>query len=208
MKLYMEDDPAPNPRRVRLFLAEKGLSVPEVRVPLRHGAHKAPEHLARNPLGQVPTLELDDGTCLSETISICRYLDALHPAPPLFGEGALEQAQVDQWIRRVEFTLMSPAGMFWRHAHPLTAKILTQFKDFGESNREGYRARSLWFDAQLADRRTWLAGDRYSMADIVLLTTVDFATWIGLELPAEAAALAAWRDRVMARPAMATVTDA
>ena len=91
MKLYMEDDPAPNPRRVRLFLAEKGLSVAEVRLPLRHGAHKSPEHLARNPLGQVPTLELDDGTCLSETISICRYLEALHPASPLFGEGGEDQ---------------------------------------------------------------------------------------------------------------------
>jgi glutathione S-transferase len=202
LKLYMEDDPAPNPRRVRLFLAEKGLAIPEVRVPLRQGAHKSPEHLARNPLGQVPTLELDDGTCLSETVSICRYLEALHPEPPLFGRTALEQAQVDQWIRRVEFTLMTPVGMFWRHAHPLTARLLTQFKDFGESNRESVRRAMLWFDRQLSDGRPWLAGETYGMADIALLTTVDFATWIGLETPAEAGALQDWRRRAAERPGL------
>lgn len=203
MKLYMEDDPAPNPRRVRLFLAEKGVAVPEVRVPLRKRAHKSPEHLARNPLGQVPTLELDDGTFLSETVSICRYLESLHPEPPLFGRAALEQAQVDQWIRRVELQLMTPVAMFWRHAHPLTAPLLTQFTDFGESNRETVRRVLSWFDGQLGDGRTWLAGETYTMADIVLLTTVDFATWIGLETPAAAGALRDWRERAAGRPALA-----
>lgn len=202
MKLYMEDDPAPNPRRVRLFLAEKGVSVPEVRVPLRERAHKSPEHMARNPLGQVPTLELDDGTHLSETVSICRYLESLHPEPPLFGRTALEQAQVDQWIRRVEFQLMTPVGMFWRHAHPLTARLLTQHKDFGESNRELGRRAMLWFDGQL-DGRDWLAGEAFTMADIALLTTVDFANWIGLETPGEAARLLAWRKRAAHRPTLA-----
>lgn len=202
MKLYTEDDPAPNPRRVRLFLAEKGVSIEEVRVPLREGAHKSPEHRARNPAGQVPTLELDDGTTLSETVAICRYLDSVYPNPPMFGRDALEQAQVDQWIRRVEFQLMTPVGMFWRHAHPLTARLLTQFKDFGESNRETVRRGMLWFDSQLAGRDYLATGD-FTIADIALLTTVDFANWIGLETPEQAANLRAWRDRCMNRPALA-----
>lgn len=198
----MENDPAPNPRRVRLFMTEKGISIPEVRTPLRDRAHKSPEFLAKNPLGQVPVLELDNGVCISETISICRYLEALHPEPPLFGGTPLEQAEVDQWIRRVEFTLMTPVGMFWRHAHPLTARLIDQHKDFGESNREIAARAVLWFDGQLAGR-TWLASDAFSMADIVLLTTLDFAEWIGLKTPAEAERVKAWRDRVRARPAFA-----
>ena len=200
MRIFTEDDPAPNPRRVRLFLAEKGVTIPEVRVPLREGAHKSSEHRARNPAGQVPTLELDDGTYLSETVAICRYLDSLYPDPPMFGRTALEQAQVDQWIRRVELQLMTPVAMFWRHAHPRTAGLLTQFKDFGESNRETARRSMLWFDGQLGGR-DFLATADYTMADITLLTTVDFAQWIGLETPAEAANLQAWRERVMRRPA-------
>lgn len=206
MKLYMEDDPAPNPRRVRLYLAAKGLTLPEERVPLRSGAHKSPEHIARNPAGQVPTLELDDGAHLSETVSICRYLESLHPEPPMFGRTALEQAQVDQWIRRVEFQLMTPVGMFWRHAHPLTARLLTQHKDFGESNRETVRRSMLWFDRQLAGRE-WLVTGDYTMADICLQTTVDFAEWIGLAVPEEAEALKAWRQRVAA-PERARVVEA
>ncbi len=198
----MENDPAPNPRRVRLFLAEKRVGVPEERVPLRAGAHKSPEFLAKNPAGQVPALELDNGTVIAETISICRYLESLHPEPPLFGRTAVEQALVDQWIRRAEFQLMTPVAMFWRHAHPLTAPLLTQYKDFGESNRETARRGMLWFDRQFADGRPWLAGEAFTMADIALLSTVDFAHWIGLEAPAEAAALRGWRDRVNARPAL------
>jgi glutathione S-transferase len=199
VRIFTEDDPAPNPRRVRLFLAEKGVTIPEVRVPLREGAHKSDEHRARNPAGQVPTLELDDGTYLSETVAICRYLDSLYPDPPMFGRTALEQAQVDQWIRRVELQLMTPVAMFWRHAHPLTARLLTQFKDFGESNRETVRRSMLWFDGQIGGR-DYLATPDYTMADIALLTTVDFAEWIGLEIPVEAANLRAWRQRTAGRP--------
>ena len=202
MRLYTEADPAPNPRRVRLFLAEKGVEIEEVHVPLRERAHKSPEHLARNPTGQVPTLELDDGRFLSETVSICRYLESLHPEPPMFGRNALEQALVDQWIRRVELQLMTPVAMYWRHAHPLTAKLLTQFTDFGQSNVETVRRVMLWFDRQL-EGRTYLATADFTMADICLLTTIDFAGWIGLETPNEAANIKAWRERCVNRPALA-----
>ena len=203
MIFYGERNPAPNPRRVRIFIAEKGIDLPETRVALHKREHKSDEHRARNSLGQVPTLVLDDGTAISESVSICRYLESLHPTPSLFGETALEQATVDMWIRRIEFQLMTPVGMFWRHAHPLTAALLTQFQDFGESNRETYGRVLLWLDRELADGRAFLAGERYSMADIVALTTIDFATFTGLEVPADAPHLRAWLDRVSARPSAA-----
>ena len=202
MKLYDENNPAPNPRRVRIFLAEKGVTVPLVRVAMRKGEHKSPEHKARNSLGQLPTLELDDGTTISESVSICRYLETLHPAPSLFGSAPLDSARIDMMLRRVEFQMMTPVGMFWRHAHPLTAALLTQFKDFGESNRAHYASACRWLDREIAGR-AFIAGDAYSMADIVALTTIDFAAFTGLEMPAECAALKDWHTRVSARPSAA-----
>ncbi len=202
MILYGAPMPAPNPRRVRIFLAEKGIDLPETPVDMRKREHKSPEHRARNSLGQVPTLELDDGTCISETVSICRYFEETQPDPPLFGTSAVEKALVDMWIRRIEFTVMSPVGNFWRHAHPFTAALLTQFKDFGESNRETYAGAQRWLDRELAER-PFLAGEAYTMADICLLSTVDFATWIGLPLADEHASLKAWHARVSTRPSAA-----
>ena len=202
MILYGERNPAPNPRRVRIFLAEKGIDLPETRVSMRDREHKSPEHKARNSLGQLPTLELDDGTMISESVSICRYLEAIHPEPSLFGATPLEQAGIDMWIRRIEFQLMTPIGMYWRHAHPFTAALLTQHKDFGESNRASTVAVLAWLDRELSDGRDYLAGD-YSMADIVGQTTLDFADFIGLESPAELTHVAAWRARLAARPSAA-----
>ncbi|HZZ34566.1 MAG TPA: glutathione S-transferase, partial [Caulobacteraceae bacterium] len=144
MKLYGAPMPAPNPRRVRIFLAEKGVDLPETPVDLMKREHKSPEHVARNSLGQVPTLELDDGTMISETVAICRYFEETNPEPSLFGKTPAEKANVDMWVRRIEFQLMSPVGNFWRHAHPFTAKLLTQFKDFGESNRQAYSNAQKW----------------------------------------------------------------
>jgi glutathione S-transferase len=200
MKLYGETNPAPNPRRVRIFAAEKGLDLPEIRVALRKGEHKSPEHKARNSLGQVPVLELEDGETICESVAICRYIEALHPTPPLFGSSALEQARVDMWTRRIEFQIMIPVAMYWRHAHPLTASLLVQNRDFGESNKPIAGKSMLWLDRELADGRPWLAGDAFSMADIVALTTIDFAGFIGLDVPEEAVALKAWRERASARP--------
>lgn len=199
MILYGAPNPAPNPRRVRIFLAEKGVELPETPLNLMAREHKSPEHRARNSLGQVPTLVLDDGTAISETVAICRYLDELHPEPPMFGETPLQRALTDMWIRRIEFVVMNPVGMFWRHAHPRTAALLTQYKDFGESNREAYASGLRWLDRELAER-PFIAGESYGMADICALTTVDFADWIGLPLPDEFANVKAWRARVSARP--------
>lgn len=200
MKLYGAPKPAPNPRRVRMFLAEKGIALEETPVDLMKREHKAPEFVAKNSLGQVPTLELDDGTVIAETVAICRYFEELHPEPPFFGRTAVEKAKVDMWIRRVEFQLMQPVGMFWRHAHPLTAALIHQYKDFGESNRAAYSRAQAWLDDEIADGRPFIAGEAISMADICALSTVDFAHWIGLDLDAERANLIGWHERMKARP--------
>jgi len=199
MILYGAPMPAPNPRRVRMFLAEKGIELAETRVDMMKREHKSPEFRAKNSMGQIPTLELDDGTCISETVAICRYFEELHPTPALFGGTAVEKALVDQWVRRVEFAVMMPVGNFWRHAHPRTAALLTQFKDFGESNKATYQGAQKFLNREL-EGREFLATDGLTMADICLLSTVDFADWIGLPVEEEFGNLVAWRARMKARP--------
>lgn len=215
MKLYSARDPAPNPRRVRLFAAEKGIALDQVMLDLLKLEHKSADHLARNSLGQVPVLEveLDDGggkTYLTETVAICRYLDALHPdkAPHLFGRTPLEQAKVDMWIRRVEFRIGEPIKHFWVHGHPATAKLLVQHRPYGKSNRAVLARAVAWLDGELADGRRWLAGDgddSFSMADIAAVTFLDFAKLIGLDPLGDEASgpknVRAWYARVTARPA-------
>jgi glutathione S-transferase len=199
MKLYGSPTPAPNPRRVRIFLAEKGIDLPETRIDLMKREHKAPDHMARNSLGQVPTLELDDGETISETVAICRYFEEIQPEPSLFGRTAIEKARVDMWVRRAEFQLMVPVSNYWRHFHPRTAALLTQYKDFGESNVEAYARSQRWLDGELA-RRPFIAGDAFSMADICALSIVDFAALIGLPIDPEQKNLVAWHERVTSRP--------
>jgi glutathione S-transferase len=197
---YDAPNPAPNPRRVRIFLAEKGITVPTKELSIIKGEHKAPEFTAKYPQGQLPVLELDDGRVLGESIAICRYLESLHPEPPLFGTDALSIAETDMWIRRVEFTLMNPIGQVWMHTHPFTARVVVpQYTEFGESNRPKALAAMKRLDEALQGRE-YLAGDAYSMADVVLLTTIDFAAFIGMPMPDDLSALRAWHDRVSARP--------
>jgi len=203
MLFYDAANPAPNPRRVRIFLAEKGVTVPMKTVSMMSGEHKAPDFLALNPLGQVPALVLDDGSVIAESIAICRYFEALHPDPPLFGRGAEQIAAIDMWMRRVELRLGTPLAMVWQHTHPFTARVVVpQYKDFGESNRAKVTAAMRFLDAALADRE-WLAGDSYSIADIVLLTTIDFAAFIEMGVPDDMPHLANWHARASARPSAA-----
>jgi glutathione S-transferase len=202
MKLYGAPKPAPNPRRVRMFLAEKGIDLTETPVDLGKREHKSPEYREMNSLGQVPTLILDDGTAISETVAICRYFEEIQPEPSLFGKTAAEKANVDMWVRRIEFQLMTPVGNFWRHAHPRTAGLLNQFKGFGESNRAAYSSAQRWLDGELAGRN-FIAGDAFSVADICALSTVDFAHWIGLDIDADRPNLSAWHERIKARPSAA-----
>jgi glutathione S-transferase len=207
MILYSAPNPAPNPRRVLLYLAEKGLTVPVTNLSMYKREHKASEFLAKNGRGQLPTLELDDGTIISESISICRYFEALNPSPPMFGTTPLEIAHIDMWLRRVEMVLMTPVGAVWVHTHPLTAKLLTQFRDWGEDNRPRALDAMRWFDTQLAEKH-YLAGENYSIADIVLLTTIDFAGFIGVPIPPECTHLIDWHSRVSARPNAVAVAAA
>ena len=204
MKLYDEAMPAPNPRKVRIYLAEKGLAVPTERVRMMKREHKAPEFLAKNSLGQVPVLELDDGAFLSESVAICRYFEALHPTPPLFGSDAREQAFVEMWIRRAEFRLWSPMGQVWINDDPRTAVVNpTQFPEYGQKNRKVVTHAMRWIDGELADGREWLAGANYSMADIVLICGIDFAKFVHMDMPGDAVHLRAWHARVSARPSAA-----
>ena len=203
MLLYDSANPAPNPRRVRIFLAEKGVTVPMRDVSIAKREQKADAYMALNPLGQTPSLELDNGTVLTESVAICRYFEALHPDPPLFGIGARNLAEVDMWTRRVELRLMTPLGMVWAHTHPFTARVVKpQYTEFGESQRPRVVAAMGEFDRAL-EGREWLDGERYTIADIALLTTIDFARFVGMDMPAELASLAAWHARASARPSAA-----
>src|SRR5271163_3348568 len=202
MKLYNENNPAPNPRRVRIFLAEKAISIPLVHVPMREGAHKTPEFRAKNSLGQLPVLELDDGSTLSESIAICRYLEELHPQPALFGDDAWQRAQVEMWMRRIEFVLMSRIGAVWVNTHKYTAHLGTQYKDYGEASRIRAINSMHWLNDEMAGRE-FIAADKYSMADIVALTTIDFGAFIGIQMPEELLHLRTWHARVSGRASAA-----
>ena len=199
MLLYDSLNPAPNPRRVRIFAAEKGieLSSKEVSIPRRE--QKAPDYVAKNPRGQTPILELDDGTVIAESVAIMRYLEAEHPDPPLFGTTAREIAEIEMWNRRVEMILMPAIAAVWVHTHPFTAALPGRNAEWGESNRPRVVEGMRFFDESL-EGREYLAGSAFSAADILLLTTVDFAKFIGLDMPSECANLLRWHERVSARP--------
>ena len=200
MLLYDAPMPAPNPRRVRIYLAEKGLSVPMQSLSILAGEHKGADFVAKYPAGQLPVLELDDGRMIGETIAICRYFEALHPDPPLFGTDPASIAEVEMWTRRVELNYGAAIRNIWIHTHPLTARVVKQqFTEFGESNRPLAHAAMMVFDTALR-KTAFLAGDTYSMADIALLSTMDFGLFIGVPIPQEADALKAWHDNVSARP--------
>lgn len=201
MKLYTENYPAPNPRKVHIYLAEKGIEVERVHTRMMERMHKAPDFLAKNSLGQVPVLETDDGRFLSESIAICRYFEALHPTPPLFGRSPFEMAEVEMWIRRAEFRLWNPMGQIWINADPRTAAVNPkQFKDYGEHSKNILAGAMKWLDKELSGGGQYLVGDYFSMADIVLLCGIDFGRFIHQQIPDDCTHLKAWHARVSARP--------
>lgn len=202
MLFFDSPNPAPNPRRVRIFAAEKGIALPtqEVSIPARE--HKAPEFLALNPRGQTPALQLDDGTVIAESVAICRYLEGLQPEPPLFGRDPKEQALIEMWNRRVEMVLMPPVGAVWVHTHKFTERLPGRIAEWGEANRPRIVDAMRFFDASL-EGREFLAADHYTVADILLLCTIDFSTFIGMPVPDDLTHLSAWHARVSARPSAA-----
>lgn len=199
MKLY-DAGRAPNPRRVRIFLAEKGLSVPVAPVDLGRLEHQAPAFIAVNPLKQTPALELEDGTILTESIAICRYFEELHPEPPLFGLGPLGRAQVEMWQRRMEFGLLGTIAAVFRHLHPAMAQMeVPQVAAWGETNKPKVMEFLSLLDRHLSER-TFVCGEAFSVADITGLVAMDFMKPARLSLPAELANVRRWHDQVAARP--------
>jgi glutathione S-transferase len=202
MKLYTENYPAPNPRKVRFYLAEKGLlDLPEhIRVNILERAHKTPDFIAKNSLGQLPVLEIDDGQYICESLAICRYFEALHPKPALFGDAPLERALIEMWIRRAEFRLWSPMGQVWINDDDRTSRVNPhQFKEYGALNRKHVANAVAWFNAEMRDGRAYLAG-QFSMADIVLVCGLDFAKFVKMEIPVDCTHLTAWHARMKERP--------
>jgi glutathione S-transferase len=199
MKLF-DGGRAPNPRRVRVFLAEKGITVPLVPVDMGAMGHKGDELSLRNPLQRLPVLELDDGTILTESIAICRYFEALHSEPALFGTGALAMAQIEMWQRRMEFNLLGPVAAVFRHLHPAMLEWeVPQVREWGEANRSKTLEFLAILDKALAGRE-YAAGDKYSVADITGLIAVDFMKPAKLQVPEELANVVRWHAALRARP--------
>jgi glutathione S-transferase len=198
VKLY-DSKLAPNPRRVRIFLAEKGIEVPTVEVDIAQRETRGAAFLARNPLGAVPVLELDDGTAIAESVAICRYFEETHPRPPLFGEGAVERAQVEMWQRRIELELFRNVTGCFQNTHEFMKERVEQVPAYGEVCRRAALARLAWLDVELA-RRPFVAGARYTIADITALVAVDFGRVVAIRISPDQKHLARWHEAVSARP--------
>ncbi|MGE0849028.1 MAG: glutathione S-transferase family protein [Hyphomicrobiaceae bacterium] len=190
---------APNPRRVRIFLAEKGIEVPYEELDIVKGL-KTPEFTALNPFQRVPVLVLDDGSAISETVAICRYFEETKPEPALFGKGARQRAVVEMWNRRAEIGLLACVAQAFRHLHPAAAQLeVPQIPAWGEANKPRAQEVMQILDRELAGRR-FIAGDEYSIADITALVAMDFARPARVERPQGLANLARWHEEVSARP--------
>src|SRR3990167_329357 len=199
MKLYSLKNGV-NPRRVRIFLAEKRVSLPIEEFDMESAGHKAPAFLAKNPLGTLPVLELDNGTSIAESVAICRYFEEMIPEPPLFGRSSLEHAQVEMWNRRMELELLLPTIDVFVHNHPFWVGKRTQVASWGEQRRQQLVARMRWLDGELKDRE--FGGiDRYNISDTtaqVALLTARGA--LKLPIPEDHPNLMRWWNAVSSRP--------
>jgi glutathione S-transferase len=198
VKLY-DSKSAPNPRRVRIFLAEKGVELPTVQVDLGKAENRSAEFLARNPFGGVPVLELDDGTQLAESVAICRYLERLHPAPPLLGTDPRDEALVEMWQRRMELDLFASVTSSFRHTHAFFKGRIEQVPEWGAVCKRAALERLAWLDAELAGR-PFVAGERYTIADITALCAVDFGRVTDIRIQPEHKHLQRWHEAVSSRP--------
>jgi glutathione S-transferase len=202
MKLF-DGGKAPNPRRVRVFLSEKGISVPLVPVDMGALGHQQEPVASRNPLRRLPVLELDDGTVITESVAICRYFEELQPEPPLLGIGALGKALVEMWQRRMELNLMLPVAQAFRHIHPAMKEWeIPQVPEWGEVNKPRAIEFLRILDKELADRE-FAAGDAFSIADITGMIAVDFMKPARISLPEELANVTRWYAALRARPSAA-----
>ncbi len=199
MKLF-DGGRAPNPRRVRIFLAEKGVEVPLEPIDMGAMEHRSQKVTARNPLQRLPVLELDDGTIISETVAICRYFEELNPDPPLMGIDALDKAIVEMWSRRMELHLLMPVAQAFRHAHPAMKEWeVPQIPEWGEANKPKAQKTLRWMDDELKSRE-FIAGDRFTIADITAMISIDFMKPARVPLPEDCDNLMRWYKAVSARP--------
>ncbi|TIP71788.1 MAG: glutathione S-transferase [Mesorhizobium sp.] len=199
MKLF-DGGRAPNPRRVRVFLAEKGLQVPLVPVDMGALEHRDQAVSSRNPLQRLPVLELDDGTIITESVAICRYFEELHPEPALFGRGALGKALVEMWQRRMELNLLGRVAAAFRHIHPAMKEWeVPQIPEWGEANKPKAVGFIRLLDDELANRE-FVAGDAYSIADITGLIAIDFMKPARIKVPDDCANVLRWHQAISSRP--------
>lgn len=199
MKLF-DGGRAPNPRRVRIFLAEKGMEVPLVPVDMAAFGHRGEEVARRNPLMRLPVLELDDGTVLTETVAICRYFEEVRPQPALFGSGALGKALVEMWQRRIELNFFIPVTHAFRHLHPAMKEWeVPQVPEWGEANKPKVIEFLAILDRELAGRE-FAAGDAFTVADITGLVALDFMKPARIAVPAELTNVLRWYGALSARP--------
>jgi glutathione S-transferase len=199
MLLY-HDPRAPNPRRVRIFLAEKGVAYDTIEVSIAAAAHQTAEFKKKNPLALVPGLEFPDGRLLRESMAICRYLEEQFPEPNLFGADAWERAVIEQWNRHAELELLLPVAQVFRNTHAFWQGRIKQAPDFGAIMREQLAARFDWLEDELS-RRQYIAGDRFTVADISAVCAIDFGKVANIRIDAVThPQLAAWHKRVSERP--------
>jgi len=198
MKLY-DASTAPNPRRVRIFLAEKGISVPVDQVDIVSAQNRSPEFRAKNAMGTLPVLELDDGTTIAESVAICRYFEELQPEPPLMGTDAKDRAVVEMWQRRMEYEVFLPITQVFRNGHAFFKGRIPQVPEYGEVCRKHAEQRLEWLDGVLADR-PFVAGERYTIADITALCAIDFGRVSSIRVTPEQPNLARWHAAVSSRP--------
>ena len=204
MKLYTFDG-APNPKRVHIFLNEKAIEIPLEQVDILQGKSRTPEFRKEvNVMGGLPVLELDDGSHIAESIAICRYLEALHPAPELFGADPKSQGVVEMGPRRIELNFMMPVGMVWVHGSPLTKHVVAQqIPEMAELNRGFVHSYFDFLDRHFAQHE-FLANDKFSVADITAFCTLEFAAQLnGLPHSAEQRHLSRWADALAQRPSIA-----
>jgi glutathione S-transferase len=200
MKFY--NSVGPNPRVVRMFMAEKGLTIPVVQVDLMKGENRQAEHLKRNPHGQMPALELDNGVFVSEILPICEYLEDTHPNPPLIGKTPEEKAQARMWTRRVDLNICEPMANGFRFSQglPLFKDRVLTVPEAADGLKRIAQDRIKWLNEQMNDGREFVCGKRFTLADILLFSFIDFGGQVGQPLNAEYKNVANWFARIKDRP--------
>jgi len=196
----LEERRSPNPRRVRVFLAEKGIHVPFEQVEIMSGAHKSAGFAEINPIRRVPVLILNDGTVLSESMAICRYFEAVQPEPPLFGKTPIEIGMIEIWNRRAELNFFFPVTHYFRHSHPAMAELeVPQVPAWAEANKPRVADIIRIFDRRLSEV-PYLAGEQFTVADITAMIAADFMKPARLPVPDDAVHFKRWYAQVSSRP--------